>query len=356
MASRAYGSLMAKLYKRGKVWWFQFRNKRQSTRCTDRTAAALVARDIERRAADPTYRPPNATTLGAALQAFCELQRERGKAEGTLKMYDRHIRHIARLLGQRTPLASIEAPELDGYTSARLAEGAARTSVGKELSTIRGTLRLARRRKQYPFALEEVMPSGFALEYVPGTAHLKEAQVERLLAVLPPKRRAFVAFIVATGADLACVELARRTDINFRSGTVKVHGSKTRHRKRELPILAPFEELLRFAAQYLPFEPWGNVRRDLTVACKRARVPRVTPRDLRRTHGAILRQLGVEPHLIGKMLGHGDSRMVERVYGPIPADSLGELISLRIGTRTVHGTENEGGAAKRSAGHTGRSA
>lgn len=326
---------MSSLYKRGKYWWFQFLGERTSTRCTNKEAAALVARDIERRRVDPTYRPPNQTTLAAALKAFSAQQVEREKASGTLKMYERHIRHIARVLDGKSALASIGAPEIDGYVSRRIAEGAARTSVGKELSTIRGTLRMARRAGTYPFALDEVMPAGFSLEYKPGTAHLKEPELQRLLAELSPKRRAFVAFIVATGADLHSAELARRGDVNLRRGTVLVRGSKTSHRLRTIPILDLFRPLLDYAAKRLPFEPWGNVRRDLAVACRNAGVPRVTPRDLRRTCGSILRQRGISPHLIAKVLGHADSRMVERVYGQLPADELGALIHERLAGGTA---------------------
>ncbi|HEY3500722.1 MAG TPA: tyrosine-type recombinase/integrase [Polyangiaceae bacterium] len=343
---------MSRLYKRGGIWWFQFLGKRRSTYCSDKVAASLVARDIERRTVDPTYRPPNHTTLAKALRGYVAQQTEREKAHGTLKMYERHIRHIARLLGGATLLASIGAKEIDGYVSTRLEEGAARSSVGKELSTIRGTLKRARRHGEYPLALDEVMPSGFALDYTPGTRHLREAEMRRLLSALPPARRAVVAFIVATGADWNSVERATRTDVNLRAGTVRVRGSKTSHRSRTVPILAPFADLARYAAARMPFEPWGNVRRDLEVACRRAKVPRVTPRDLRRTHGSILRQKGVEPHLIGKMLGHADSRMVERVYGQIPADALGSLIGERLaaGTPVVHGAETEHDVGRRNRG------
>jgi integrase len=321
---------MASLYKRGKYWWYQFLGQRVSTRCTDKVAAALVARDLERRAVDPTYRPPNQTTFGKALRGFIDQQRERGKAPGTMKMYDRHERHLAQVFGATTALPSIGAAEIDGYVTKRTNDGAARSSIGKELSTLRGTLKLARRRKQYPHGLDEVMPQGFSIEYTPGTKHLREAGVRSLLGELTPDRRAVVAFIVATGADWVSVDLARRTDINLKAGTVRVRGTKNRHRDRIVPILPLFDDLVRYAAHHMPFRPWGNVRRDLEVACRRAGVPRVTPRDLRRTHGSILRQKGVEPHLIGKMLGHADSRMVERIYGQLPADSLGDLIRARL--------------------------
>ncbi len=160
-------------------------------------------------------------------------------------------------------------------------------------------------------------------------------EIRALLGELTADRAAVVAFIVATGADWSSVETAKRGDVNLRGGTILVRGTKTNHRWRTLPILAPFEELAQVAAAYLPFRPWSNVRRDLEVACRRATVSKVTPRDLRRSHGTILTQAGVEPHLVGKMLGHADGRMAERVYGQMSTKALGALVSSRIGTNTV---------------------
>lgn len=325
---------MPRLYKRGRIWWYQFRGGRYSTQCTDKKAAELEAREIERRVADPAYRAANKATLADIYPAFVAQQQQRGRAKGTLKMYETHLAHLGRVLGEAAPLASLDAARLDGYVAARHAEGAQSPTIHKELTTLRGMLKLARRHDKYPFALDQVMPlvSGASK---PGKRHLTEQQVPKLLAALQPKRAAFVAFIVATGADLSSVETAEKGDINLQAGTILVRGTKTNHRHREVPILKPFAKLAERAARGLPFEPWGNVRRDLEVACRRAKVPRVTPRDLRRTHGSILRQRGVEPHLIGKMLGHADSRMVEKVYGQLPADALGKLLRSRVGTQVT---------------------
>ena len=77
------------------------------------------------------------------------------------------------------------------------------------------------------------------------------------------------------------------------------------------------------------FSAWSNVRRDLADACAKLGIEPVTPNDLRRTLGTWLRADGVEPQLIGAMMGHADSRMVERVYGRLPTDALGKLIAAR---------------------------
>lgn len=342
---------MPNLYKRGRIWWYQFRGERYSTKCTDKKAAEFEAREIERRVADPTYRASHQTALADVYPGFIAQQQQRGRSAGTLKMYETHLAHLGRVFGEAASLGSLNAARLDGYVATRHNEGAQSPTIHKELTTLRGMLKLARRHGTYPFALDEVMPLVNGASKA-GTRHLTDQQVPKLLANLPPKRAAFVAFIVATGADLSSVETAEVGDIDLRAGTILVRGTKTNHRLRTVPILKPFAKLAERAARGLPFEPWGNVRRDLEVACRHAKVPRVTPRDLRRTHGSILRQLGVEPHLIGKMLGHADSRMVEKVYGQLPADALGKLLGMRVGRtpatqstpRKLSAPKNKGGS------------
>jgi len=223
-------------------------------------------------------------------------------------------------------------------------EGAAKTTQWKELCTLRGSLKLARRHKLYPHPLDEVMPETFdGRESKPGTAHLLMPDVTKLLAVLPEPRAAVVCYIVATAADWSAVPLAKKGDVDLKAGLVKVHGSKTAHRQRTVPILPTFRRLLERAVKAMPFAPWDSVRRDLGVACGRAKVAKVTPRDLRRSHARILRAKGVEPSLIGAMLGHRDGRMVERVYGRIEPAELGALIGKATGTKPVQRKRSKAG-------------
>lgn len=333
-----------RIYRRGKsrIFWAQLHNERVSLHTTDQKAAEAAFRELQRRRADPNYRPTDPTaTLGRALKTFAEQQAERGRAEGTLSMYDQHTAHLARVLGEHTHLAQIEAQQVDHYLSTRHKEGAARTTQWKELCTLRGALKLARRHKLYPYPLDEVMPETFdGRESKPGTAHLLMPDVVKLLAVLPEPRAVVVAFIVATGADYPSgCDQSTAADVDLKAGLVTVHGSKTAHRQRTVPILAPFRSLLERAVKGMPFAPWDSIRRDLGVACKRAGVAKVTPRDLRRSTGRILRAMGVEPSLIGPMLGHADSRMVEKVYGRLEPKELGALIGKvtesETGTKTV---------------------
>ncbi|MDB4962503.1 MAG: integrase family protein [Myxococcales bacterium] len=100
-------------------------------------------------------------------------------------------------------------------------------------------------------------------------------------------------------------------------------------------------------------EPWGSITRDLTAACRRAGVPRVTCNDLRRTFSSWLVQKHVSLWVVATLLGHASTRMVELVYGRLDDAVLADAIARLPGgshagvTRDVpdHGNGAAGGTA-----------
>ncbi len=134
-------------------------------------------------------------------------------------------------------------------------------------------------------------------------------------------RVATCCYILAFAADWCAVERAERFDLGSSEHCnllALIRGTKNAQRWAEVPVVHPFQPFAEVARAWLvkhgSFPSWGKQRtRDLALACKRAGLPRITPRDLRRTHGKSLAALGVAPHLIGGMLRHSDSRMAERV-------------------------------------------
>jgi integrase len=331
-----------RLYKRGSVWWgwcFDVDGQRHafSTRCTDRRAAEAACREQERRFADPAYAAAHAATLESALKRLLVDREQRGRASGTLSMYRVKAGHIVRVLGGETRLARITASVVDGYIEQRLEEGAARNTVQKDLVTLRAMLKVAKRRGEFTGDIGAVMPDGFEAGYKPRSRFLSAIEAQKLLAELTPDRAARVAFILATGARWGESERARLGDVDLARGTVLLRGTKTVDAARVVPIVAWGKPLLEHADSFAEgeegalFRPWGSVRRDLAEACKRAKLSPVSPNDLRRTYGTWLRLGGVEPHLIGVAMGHRDSRMVERVYGRIPPESLGATLRQRLG-------------------------
>jgi hypothetical protein len=92
-----------------------------------------------------------------------------------------------------------------------------------------------------------------------------------------------VAFILATGARWGETDRARREDVQTVGERVLLRGTKTDLAARTVPIVGAGHDLLAHALRCaegeegLLFRPWGNARRDLAQACKRAGIPAVSP-------------------------------------------------------------------------------
>jgi len=366
-----------RIYKRGSTWWGWYydasgRRITQSTKCHDRRAAEAVVREWERAAADPAHAAAHKATVSDALKRFLADRINKGRAEGTLSSYRVKVGHVLRIFGGDTRLATINARGVDGYVDRRLQEGACRNTILKELVVLRGTLKVAKRRGEYPGDIAAVMPDGFATDHKPRERFLTGDEAKQLLGELAPDRSARVAFMLATGARWGESERAKRADIDTVRGIVRLRGTKTASAARAVPIVGASHDLLAHTEMHaegtdgLLFRPWGNCRRDihdagtriqqrniaahlqaiggdwddLTKQEQRALESRfafapVSPNDLRRTYATWLRQHGAEPHLIGVALGHRDSRMAERVYGRMPIESLSKALAERVGDCSV---------------------
>jgi integrase len=310
------------------------RKKRVSTRESNKRTAQVVAEGRERRAADPTYRT-GSTTLEKAIHSFMTQHAAR-KAEGTRHMYDVKSRQLARVLGKQRPLGDIDAALVDEFTAKRLGEGASKSTVGKELTTLRGILKLARRHKLYPHALEEVMPDRWEIDYQPKERWCTADEAWQIIKALPSHRGAVVAFMVATGARMAETMRAQLEDVG--TDVVQLRGTKTAAARRPAPVMLWGKPFLDFALEHgnqrhgAPlFRDWtAAMRWDLVRVCDKMGIPRASANDFRRTYGQWFRHAGVDPSIIAVTMGHRDSRMVERVYGRVPADKLRGLIDRQL--------------------------
>lgn len=127
---------------------------------------------------------------------------------------------------------------------------------------------------------------------------------------------------------------------------VRVPGTKTDKSRRTIPI-APalmhrLSQVHESARRGSVVEHWGNVRRDLRAAVRRANsaasgaavvqppepIPFVSPNDLRRTFASWLAQNNVPLLVIASLLGHSSTRMVEKVYGKLSAKNMDDAIAV----------------------------
>ncbi len=332
--------MSARLFRRGKVWFAWIGQPgggtvKRSTNCTDKKAAEKRAGELEREALDPAYAAANKATTAGACDEFLGSRQRRGRAEGTLHHYRVKLGHIVRLMPKR--LDEVDAAACERFIEQRLNEGAAQTTVKKEIRALGATLRHARRQGTYMHVVESVIPE---LEdtYKPRERSLAPLEFVALISALDPLRAAHVVFIVATGARWGESVRARLEDID--GPMVRLRGTKTKKAPRVVPVppvmRIALTRAIEWATGHSPrfgdgplFLGWCNVRRDLAAACAKIGIAPVTPNDLRRTFATWLRMSGVTPDIIGAALGHTTSRMADLVYGRISPAALDQLITER---------------------------
>jgi len=353
---------MGKLFKRGRIWFARVPKrgggtKRVSTYCTDKRAAEVALAQLEREALDPTVAAANRTTTQEILSDYYLSRARAGRAADSKKFVFQKSKHLVRLLPQYA--RDIDHARASAYVDARLKEWAVapvvdekdvvvregrqvkRTTVKKELAVLKATLKLAGKNKKWFGDRDAVIPE-LDDDHEDGERFLTPWELIALASVLPSRRMAIVAYAAATGCDAQAIWRATAADVAPDRSTVQIHGRKrkTRERPAHLPLVEQ-RALVDWALRHADnregegplFAPWVNMRRDLKLACEKLGIPSCSANDLRRTYGSWLRQAGVAPQLIGASMGHADSRMVERVYGKLPADDVARLLAERVAAR-----------------------
>lgn len=311
-----------RLYRRGAIWHGFYYDKdgrrvRISTRCTQQRAAAVVLARAELQGQGGTLVGGVRYSLRAALESFLNAASVE-LAEGTVSMYRKKGGHLIRLLGENTDLTLLTLDKVRGYIAERLTEGAARSTVSKELVTLRQTLEHAHEEGLFRRLPAEVVPT-FRFKYAPRKRWLTPEQSLELIRALPKKRRLWVLLGVLAGPRLGEIERLRWEDVDFVNKVMTVPGTKTEGSLRTVPMTAVLVEVLRKFRRPngKVVERWCNVQRDLARHCRRTKLPRVSPNDLRRTFASWLKQKGTDSLVVAHLLGHTTTRMVELVYGQL---------------------------------------
>lgn len=319
-----------RLFRRGNssIWhaWCYTADGRRitfSTRQTDEKAARLVLRQREREAATTSrISARSAHSVEDALRYLVEEAKSKDWSSATLEMFAEKGGHLLRVLGS-LKLSQLAKPDVARYVDVRLGEGAARSTVAKELSTLRAALREAERLGWIDFDPRSVIPP-FGAKYVPRTRWLTPDEFRAIQQQLAPTRQAWMSVAVYAGLRSSEVENLAWEDVE--GDWIRLRGTKTSGSRRAIPIVQPLRELL----EKVPMvnrtgkivEPWPNVRRGLRDVCDRLGFDRVSPNDLRRTFASWMKQRGVDSAAVAKLLGHTTTRMVDLVYGRLHDEVL----------------------------------
>ncbi len=314
-----------------------------SLKTSDRLVAKARLRDLELHSTDQAE--DASEVLGAALNYFIDIACA-PKPIATRKSYEQKSAHLGRLMGG-VDLAVLSIEHTERYVATRLAEGAHSHSVHKEMIVLRGALKSARQRKVWRGSLEDTVPKVKA-NYVPRETYLTWTQFDAMAQHLVPElpnnskldtvlnsevlrtERAFFCLVIAfTSARLGELYKLRWSDVDRNRATIKIPKGKTKGRTMQIatllwPWLLAFGERAGWTGPIV--REWGNVRRDLALACKRAKVPKVTPNDLRRTFASWLKQNDVDSAAVAQLMGHSSTRMVDLVYGKLDGATLARAI------------------------------
>ena len=140
-----------------------------------------------------------------------------------------------RLLGPLT-LAALHLDRVQEYIAQRLAEGAARETVRKELTVLRQTLKLAAQRGLFLRDVSSLFPK-FEVTYTPKTRYLTPEQFESLLRKLGGQRRRWVLVATYSGARLSEVERLDWQDLDLDAGELRLRGVRRQARLLEARVL-----------------------------------------------------------------------------------------------------------------------
>lgn len=325
------------LYKRGQVYWLRtdpVTGERRSTKCTNKKAAEAFLAERERLAADPHYEASHTATIAKWSDELNRVKRAT-KAEGTANMYAIKIGHVVRLFGAETKMVEITPTSVDRYVAQRLEEGAKPNTIGKELTSLVQMCKLAKRGGAYAGDISSLRPVGFSIEYTPRTGTISRENATKVFAKLADPKKAAIAIALATGARHS--EIARITpeDVDLVNWTVHIPGTKTKKSDRIIPItLAAHRFLLEAAVRLGLPARWPRMSKDLPALCEKLGIPRVTANDLRRSFATWNIEAGISREDVAKLLGHGSTTMVFKVYGRESAEAFGKKLERNVGTES----------------------
>lgn len=240
-------------------------------------------------------------------------------------------------------LISIDAPATRRYTTARLKEGAAPSTVNRELAVLNQVFTVAIKDRKVATRPAITMLSEAGRKR---TGFFEPEQYDAVVAKLPEELRAAVTFTNITGWRIADEVFPLTWDrVDFAAGEVRLHDSKnkdgrvfpmTADLRRLLEAQAVKRDALKKAGTICPLVFFRMIAKDRRgpksprqiksmskawrLACREAGVPGRIPHDFRRTAIRRLERAGVPRSVAMKMVGHKTESVYKRYDIVSPAD------------------------------------
>lgn len=248
------------LYRRGRVWWFEFelagRRYRETTRTTSKTLAADVERKRRREAegAINGIRPRTLPVLfTVAADDYLSLKKP-SWAPKTYVIETANVKHLKPHFG-RMLLTDISDRDISEYQQARKDAKASNKTINNELGSLRAILR---KHRLWAQIAPDVRPlpvrsdAGLALTTEQEDALLRACAASRSRSLLPA-----VTLALQTGFRDEEVRLLRWRQVDLLNRAVRVGKSKTEHGEgRTVPLnKAATAALTEWAKQFPDRKP-----------------------------------------------------------------------------------------------------
>lgn len=317
------------------------RREERSTGQRDKKLAREVARRFELESIALANGPPALRVDVALAQYLAHLEALRRSSE-TLEFYRKKGLHLMRVFGAETDVHKLGPADVTRYMHKRLTEGvrgrkeggsesvaasdpgARRVTphtVSKELAALRAVLRWHGSQRRYRGQTDWCVPGELRGAYKPGERALSQAEYHALHEALSADRRDYLEIFVGCGTRDSELYRIEARDILASQERLHIRGRKTDGSDRWVPLRPELLALLKRRAARTRtgslFPTWTNVRRDLHAGCKRAKIPPVSPNDLRRTFASWHAEAGTPELVVVQLMGHRSSAMVRRVYARI---------------------------------------
>lgn len=247
------------LYRRGKVWWMDFRFCGQRIQETTRMTSITRAKEVEEKrkqalkdGAAGIKKAQQPLLFATAAEEYIALARgkKRKWSPGMLKIQKNSVAHLLPAFGKKL-LQAIEATHIAKYQDQRTKEGASGRTVNMEVGTLRTILK---RKRQWGLLQDDVVmlderdDVGRALAAEEESALLLECGRSRSRILLP-----FVVLALETGARFNTVRTLQWRNIDFANRCLKFGHDKTKAGTgRVVPLNQRATAALTFWAQQFP--------------------------------------------------------------------------------------------------------
>ena len=222
------------LFKRGRVWWYQFyyqsRRYRESTRTKSKTLATdierVARRDVEA-AAFGIRRPRRAVLLSVGADDWIALKTPTWAAK-TLSAVTLDVRHLKKHFG-RLLVTDIRAQDIADYINARRRDKASDKTIRNEIGSLRSILK---RDRVWAYLKDEGVTLPKVTTDDVGVALTNKEEATLLTACAASRSRSLVVVVtlaLSTGLRLDELRLLRWNQIDFVNRALRVGKSKTDH-------------------------------------------------------------------------------------------------------------------------------